>query len=70
MIRPIPTSDHATQLTCAKPRAGLQRIGDLIPRLIRQYEIQAEMNRIEKSPRVVPLKPPVRHQQATFAWYE
>lgn len=35
---------RATQLTAAKPRCGLQSIGELIPRLIRQYEIQAEMN--------------------------
>ncbi len=43
---------RATQLTAAKPRCGLQSIGDLIPRLIRQYEIQAEMN--EESGRVKP----------------
>jgi len=32
-----------TQLSSAKPRAGLQSIGDLIPRLIRQYEMAAEL---------------------------
>ena len=38
MIQPL----H-TQLTAAKPRTGLQSIGDLIPRLIRQYEMAAEL---------------------------
>ena len=38
MIQPL----H-TQLSSAKPRTGLQSIGDLIPRLIRQYEIAAEL---------------------------
>ena len=32
-----------TQLSSAKPRAGLQSIGDLIPRLIRQYEMAAKL---------------------------
>ena len=32
-----------TQLSSAKPRTGLQSIGDLIPRLIRQYEMAAEL---------------------------
>jgi hypothetical protein len=40
MIQPLPT-----QLSSAKPRAGLQSIGDLIPRLIKQYEMQAELTR-------------------------
>jgi len=38
MIQPI----H-TQLSAAKPRTGLQSIGDIIPRLIRQYELAAEL---------------------------
>ena len=38
MIQPL----H-TQLSSAKPRTGLQSIGDLIPRLIKQYEMQAEL---------------------------
>lgn len=38
MIQPL----H-TQLSSAKPRTGLQSIGDLIPRLIRQYEMAAEL---------------------------
>ncbi|MEM7455361.1 MAG: hypothetical protein AAF456_13505 [Planctomycetota bacterium] len=41
MIRPLNTM----QLSSAKPRTGLQSIGELIPRLIRQYEMQAEMMR-------------------------
>lgn len=38
MIQPL----H-TQLSAAKPRTGLQSIGDIIPRLIRQYEMAAEL---------------------------
>lgn len=38
MIQPL----H-TQLSSAKPRTGLQSIGDIIPRLIRQYEMAAEL---------------------------
>ncbi len=33
----------STQLSSAKPRTGLQSIGDLIPALIRQYELAAEL---------------------------
>ena len=38
MIQPL-----QTQLSSAKPRTGLQSIGDLIPRLIRQYEMAADL---------------------------
>jgi len=38
MIRPLNT----TQMTSAKPRSGLQSIGDLLPKLMRMYELQAE----------------------------
>lgn len=41
MIKPL----NATQLSAAKPRTGLQSIGELMPRLIRQYELQAELMR-------------------------
>ena len=41
MIKPLNTP----QLSAAKNRTGLQSISDLLPRLIRQYEIQAEMLR-------------------------
>ena len=42
MIKPL----HTTQLSAAKPRTGLQSIGELLPRLMRHYEIQAEMVRL------------------------
>ena len=41
MIQPI----NSPVLSSAKPRCGLQKVSDLIPRLIRQYEIQAEITR-------------------------
>jgi len=41
MIKPI----NSPVLSSAKPRCGLQKVSDLIPRLIRQYEIQAEITR-------------------------
>lgn len=39
MIKPLNTP----QLSAARPRVGLQKVSDLIPRLIRMYELQAEM---------------------------
>lgn len=39
MIQPLQTPT----LSAAKNRCGLQKISDIIPRLIRQYEIQAEI---------------------------
>jgi hypothetical protein len=39
MIKPL----HSPQLSAAKNRTGLQSIADLLPRLIRQYELQAEL---------------------------
>ena len=41
MIKPI----NSPILSSAKPRCGLQKVSELIPRLIRQYEIQAEITR-------------------------
>ena len=41
MIQPI----NSPVLSSAKPRCGLQKVSELIPRLIRQYEIQAEITR-------------------------
>lgn len=32
-------------LSSVKPRCGLQKVSDIIPRLIQQYEIQAETTR-------------------------
>ncbi len=67
MIKPL----NAPQLSSVKPRTGLQRVSELLPRLIRQYEIQAELmkQRSQPCPVVAPhLDQPV--QQATFGWYE
>jgi len=41
MIKPI----NSPVLSSAKPRCGLQKVSELIPRLIQQYEIQAEITR-------------------------
>ncbi len=41
MIQPI----NSPVLSSAKPRCGLQKVSDLIPRLIQQYELQAEITR-------------------------
>jgi len=41
MIQPI----NSPVLSSAKPRCGLQKVSELIPRLIQQYEIQADITR-------------------------
>ncbi len=69
MIKPLNT----TQLSAAKQRTGLQSIGDLIPRLMRQYELQAELlKRREQQSRspVIATESSCFNQQATFGWYE
>ncbi len=68
---------NSPQLSAAKSRTGLQSISELLPRLIRQYELQAELmkRREENAQRreeavalpVVSMNPT---QQATFSWYE
>jgi hypothetical protein len=72
MIKPL----NIPQLSSAKPRSGLQSIADLIPRLIRQYEIQAELGQPQSSN----ANHSVRHstartsqassRQFTFGWDE
>lgn len=65
---------NSPQLSSAKPRSGLQSVASLVPRLIRQYEIQAEL----RNRQAFPCSPaPITAggstttaQQATFAWYE
>ena len=80
MIKPL----NVPQLSSVKARTGLQSIGELLPRLIRQYELQAElMKRREehsqkqatgenqnnqKLPQVA--VGAASGQQATFGWYE
>ena len=79
MIKPL----NSLQLSAAKPRSGLQSIGDLLPRLIRQYELQAELARKEEAIRNgdfvetefntgfgVELETETVATQATFGWYE
>ena len=39
MIKPL----NIPQLSAARPRVGLQHVSDLIPRLIKMYELQAEL---------------------------
>ena len=46
MIKPIDSPVfNAPVLSSAKPRCGFQKVADLVPRLIRQYEIQARITR-------------------------
>ena len=46
MIKPIDSPVlNAPVLSSAKPRCGFQKISELVPRLIRQYEIQAQITR-------------------------
>ena len=68
MIKPL----NAPQLSSMKTRCGLQKISDLLPRLIRQYEIQAELMK-QRGQSSVPAMAPTMDapaQQATFSWYE
>lgn len=72
MIRPLNT----TQMTSAKPRGGLQSIGDLLPRLMKVYELQAQARKqIEEDEQrrnaqnsVVTV--PTSTTQQSFAWYQ
>ncbi|MEM7785087.1 MAG: hypothetical protein AAF939_03120 [Planctomycetota bacterium] len=66
MIKPL----NAPQLTAAKPRAGLNRIGDLMNRLIRHYEMQAELaGQLQKASHVaVVTTGPTQTIQTTFGW--
>jgi hypothetical protein len=69
MIKPL----NAPQLSAVKARTGLQSISELVPRLIRQYELQAELmkRRAEQSQAgSIGLPSAAETQQATFAWYE
>jgi hypothetical protein len=65
---------NGTELSTTRTRAGLSSISELLPRLIRSYELQAELvKRRTENPR--PATPvvtmPVENRvQGTFAWYE
>ena len=69
MIKPL----NIPQLSATKQRSGLQSISELLPRLIRQYELQAELmkRRAEHSqlPSVA-MESTEGTEQATFRWYE
>lgn len=65
MIKPLNT----TQLSSAKPRGGLQNIADLLPKLLKQYELQAEARRqIDEDNRHRSNGNSSRIQQSTFGW--
>lgn len=70
MIKPL----NGTELTSTRTRSGLSSISDLLPRLIRSYELQAELvkRRTENpAPSAPPVSLPVENRiQGTFAWYE
>ena len=68
MIQPLNT----TQLSSAKPRGGLQNISDLLPKLLQQYELQAQAKRqieADRQRRQSQIRTS-RNQQATFNWYQ
>lgn len=67
MIKPL----NMPQLSSTKQRTGLQSVADLIPRLIRQYELQAQLvKRREQQAQGIPCNANGKTEQATFAWYE
>ena len=70
MIKPL----NSPQLSAAKTRTGLQSISDLLPRLIRQYELQAEMMKRREEQKVtipaIAIDSPASTEQATFGWFE
>ena len=86
MIKPLNSQldeFQTPQLSAAKPRGGLQSISELLPRLIRSYELQAEAarrrERAAKAADNSPRQPvtsvvcvPNEHlvQQTTFGWFE
>ena len=67
MIKPLNT----TTFSSAKPRGGLQNISDLLPRLLKQYELQAEARRqMDADNRTRDSRASKQNQQETFAWYQ
>jgi len=75
MIKPL----NAPQLSSAKQRTGLQSIGDLLPRLMRQYELQAQLMKQREQQAKSPVmavqsatsgQSANAGQQATFGWFE
>jgi len=62
------------QLSSAKPRSGLASISELLPKLIKQYEIQSRFRHRTlpaNQPVTQPANPPDRARalkQMTFTW--
>ena len=66
------------ELSSSKPRSGLTSVSELLPRLIRSYELQAELMQrrseqaAEHKPKHCPAPmPPIDMPltQATFTWF-
>lgn len=72
MIKPL----NSTDLASSKTRSGMTSIADLIPRLIRSYELQAELLQRRTELATGNAQPataaatPVQGVQETFNWYE
>lgn len=67
MIQPL----NIPQLSSAKPRVGLQSVSDLLPRLIRLYEMQAQARQqIKADNQSHTSMKKGRGKQATFDWYQ
>lgn len=69
MIRPL----NSTDLASTKTRSGMNSLADLIPRLIRSYELQAELmqRRAELAEaQSVSGGTTGTATQATFNWYD
>ena len=69
-------ASNLPQLTSAKPRSGMSSIAELMPRLIRQYELQAELKKRSNANPPKSLNPAAATiavttapaQQTTFGW--
>jgi len=69
-------ASNLPQLTSAKPRSGMSSIAELMPRLIRQYELQAELKKRSNARPAKSLNPATATitvttapaQQTTFGW--
>lgn len=74
MIKPL----TGVELSSSKTRSGLTSIGELLPRLIRSYELQAELMQRRSqcvttpNPQSCPAPIPANQSpltQATFTWF-
>lgn len=65
-----------TDLASSKTRSGMSSLGELLPRLIRSYELQAELMKKRAENVAIPTiitsaaGSPSPAVQATFSWYE